>query len=108
MSELPVREVAPAHRFDEARLESFLRDRIEAFGAGLRVQQFQGGASNPTFLLTTEGTSGPKLYVVRKKPPGQLLASAGGGGLGTAAVGSLVDVTSGPPSVSVAVSTTRS
>ena len=33
---------------------------------------------------------------------------AGGGGLSTAAVGSLVDVTGGPPSVSVAVSTTRS
>jgi aminoglycoside phosphotransferase (APT) family kinase protein len=76
MSELPVREVAPAHRFDVARLESFLRDRIEAFGAGMRVQQFQGGASNPTFLLTTEGTSGPNRYVLRKKPPGQLLASA--------------------------------
>src|SRR5262249_29438004 len=35
-------------------------------------------------------------------------APAGGDGLSTTAVGSLVDVTSGPPSVSVAVSTTRS
>ena len=31
MSELPVREVAPAHKFDEKRLESFLEDRIEPF-----------------------------------------------------------------------------
>jgi aminoglycoside phosphotransferase (APT) family kinase protein len=76
MSELPVREVAPAHRFDEKRLETFLWDRIEAFGDALRVQQFQGGASNPTFLLTTETSGGPKRYVLRKKPPGQLLASA--------------------------------
>jgi aminoglycoside phosphotransferase (APT) family kinase protein len=76
MSELPVREVAPAHRFDEKRLETFLRDRIEEFGNRLRVQQFQGGASNPTFLLTTENGNGSKRYVLRKKPPGQLLASA--------------------------------
>ncbi|RAK56383.1 phosphotransferase family protein [Phenylobacterium soli] len=42
----------------------------------MRVQQFQGGASNPTFLLTTETADGPWRYVLRKKPPGQLLASA--------------------------------
>jgi aminoglycoside phosphotransferase (APT) family kinase protein len=76
MAELPVRDVAPAHRFDEKRLESFLKDRIEGFGDHLRVQQFQGGASNPTFLLTTKGAKGTGLYVLRKKPPGQLLASA--------------------------------
>ena len=76
MSDLPVRAVAPAQRFDEARLESFLRDTIGEFGARLRVQQFQGGASNPTFLLTTEGSREAKRYVLRKKPPGQLLASA--------------------------------
>jgi aminoglycoside phosphotransferase (APT) family kinase protein len=71
---LPVREVAPQHRFDVPRLESFLRDRIEGFGTSLLVQQFQGGASNPTFLLSTGG--GRNRYVLRKKPPGQLLASA--------------------------------
>jgi aminoglycoside phosphotransferase (APT) family kinase protein len=76
MAELPVRDVAPAHRFDEKRLESFLREKIEMFGDNLRVQQFQGGASNPTFLLTTKGAKGTGLYVLRKKPPGQLLASA--------------------------------
>ncbi len=75
MSELPVRDVAPAHRFDEKRLESFLKDRIEPFDR-LRVQQFQGGASNPTFLLTAEGAGLGRRYVLRKKPPGQLLASA--------------------------------
>jgi len=71
---LPVREVAPQHRFDVSRLESFLRDRIEGFGRGFVVQQFQGGASNPTFLLSTDG--GRNRYVLRKKPPGQLLSSA--------------------------------
>ena len=70
---LPVRDVAPQHRFDAERLGSFLRDGIEEFGGNLVVQQFQGGASNPTFLLTTEGA---RRYVLRKKPPGQLLSSA--------------------------------
>ena len=73
---LPVGEVAPRHRFDEARLESFLREHIEGLGKNFRVQQFAGGASNPTFLLTTETNNGLERFVLRKKPPGQLLASA--------------------------------
>jgi aminoglycoside phosphotransferase (APT) family kinase protein len=73
---LPVREVVPAHRFDNARLEGFLREKIEDFGEAMEVRQFQGGASNPTFLLTTTVTGKPRRYVLRKKPPGQLLASA--------------------------------
>lgn len=36
------------------------------------VEQFGGGQSNPTFLLTAGG----KKYVLRKKPPGLLLKSA--------------------------------
>ncbi|QUD89383.1 phosphotransferase family protein [Phenylobacterium montanum] len=72
----PVREVAPAHRFDEGKLEAYLKPRIDGFGEGMVVRQFQGGASNPTFLLTTETAAGPRRYVLRKKPPGQLLASA--------------------------------
>jgi aminoglycoside phosphotransferase (APT) family kinase protein len=72
----PVGDVAPAHRFDEPRLEAYLAAGIDGFGADMRVQQFRGGASNPTFLLTTQGPQGPHLYVLRKKPPGQLLASA--------------------------------
>lgn len=72
----PVREVAPAHRFDEARLHAWLTANIEGFGRGLQVRQFQGGASNPTFLLTAETPQGERRYVLRKKPPGTLLASA--------------------------------
>lgn len=74
---LPLREsVAPAHRFDEAVLEAWLKAEIPGFGDSLRVQQFEGGASNPTFLLTTQTPDGPWRYVLRKKPPGTLLASA--------------------------------
>ncbi len=69
-------EVSPAHRFDVGALETYAKGAVEDFGQGLVVRQFQGGVSNPTFLLTTEGPAGPKRYVMRKKPPGELLASA--------------------------------
>ncbi len=69
-------EIAPAHRFDVGALDAYLRDRVEDFGENLTIRQFQGGVSNPTFLLTTEGRAGQKRYVMRKKPPGVLLASA--------------------------------
>lgn len=72
----PVREVTPAHYFDPAPLEAWLRRAVADFGEAMMVQQFQGGASNPTFLLTTQTAGGPRRYVLRKKPPGVLLASA--------------------------------
>ncbi|MDR5858814.1 phosphotransferase [Halomonas eurihalina] len=65
----PVRE---SHRFDEAALQCYLRDKLPGVGEGLSIQQFQGGQSNPTFLLTTPAGR----YVLRKKPPGKLLPSA--------------------------------
>jgi len=72
----PVRDVTAAHYFDPAPLEAWLRREVEDFGDAMVVQQFQGGASNPTFLLTTQTAGGPRRYVLRKKPPGVLLASA--------------------------------
>jgi aminoglycoside phosphotransferase (APT) family kinase protein len=69
----PVRDVVPAHRFDETRLAAWMASNVAGYRAPLKVQQFQGGASNPTFLLT-DGAGWR--YVLRKKPPGQLLASA--------------------------------
>lgn len=68
----PVRDVVPAHRFDEAKLQAWLAGAIPDIGA-IRVQQFQGGASNPTFLVTA---ADGRRFVLRKKPPGQLLSSA--------------------------------
>jgi aminoglycoside phosphotransferase (APT) family kinase protein len=76
MNEDLVGEVAPAQRFDEGKLRTYLEDRIEGFGRDMVVQQIKGGASNPTFKLTTQSESGPRHYVLRKKPPGQLLVSA--------------------------------
>jgi aminoglycoside phosphotransferase (APT) family kinase protein len=67
-----VGEVRPNHRFDEARLADWLRANVEGVAGAVEVRQFHGGASNPTFLVT----SGEQQLVLRKKPPGQLLASA--------------------------------
>jgi len=66
------RPVAPQHVFDEARLAEHLRSQIDGFQGELHVEQFKGGQSNPTFLLTAGG----KRYVLRRKPPGTLLPSA--------------------------------
>jgi aminoglycoside phosphotransferase (APT) family kinase protein len=65
----PVRE---NHRFDEARLECYLRERMPDFRGPLTVRQFVGGQSNPTFMLETPDAR----FVMRKKPPGTLLPSA--------------------------------
>lgn len=66
------RPVAPQHAFDEARLATYLREHLGGWADALRVEQFKGGQSNPTFLLT----AGDRRYVLRRKPPGNLLASA--------------------------------
>jgi len=66
------RPVAPQHTFDEASLAHWLRAHVEGFGGELRVEQFKGGQSNPTFMLTAGG----RRYVMRRKPPGVLLPSA--------------------------------
>ncbi|MCR5876187.1 phosphotransferase [Phenylobacterium sp. J426] len=75
-TEPPVQDVRPQHRFDEAALYAFLKPHLPELGPNLEVRQFQGGASNPTFLLSTEGPDGLRRFVLRKKPPGELLASA--------------------------------
>ncbi|MBI1393729.1 MAG: phosphotransferase [Alphaproteobacteria bacterium] len=63
----------PAHlKFDDARLAEFLSDRLPEFEGPLQVQKFKGGQSNPTYLLTTPS----RKYVLRRKPPGDLLPSA--------------------------------
>ncbi len=65
-------EVLERHRFDQAALEQWCLANVDGFAGPLEVRQFQGGQSNPTFQLVTP----TKKYVMRKKPPGQLLASA--------------------------------
>jgi len=66
------REVAAALAFDVARLEAYLAGQVPGFAGPLRVRQFKGGQSNPTYLLETPA----RAYVLRRKPPGKLLPSA--------------------------------
>jgi aminoglycoside phosphotransferase (APT) family kinase protein len=68
--------VSSAHQFDPAVLESYLERHLEDFGALEEVRQVQGGVSNPTLILTSGGSRGTRRFVLRKQPPGQLLASA--------------------------------
>lgn len=72
----PMAQVLPAHRFDPAPLERFLEERLPDFGRDMRVAQIQGGASNPTLILSTREAADRRSYVLRKKPPGNLLPSA--------------------------------
>src|SRR3954466_11661688 len=64
--------VAESHRFDEAALERWMAANVEGYAGPLEVRQFKGGQSNPTYQLVTPA----KKYVLRRKPPGNLLPSA--------------------------------
>ena len=41
---------------------------LDDFSTPAQLRQFQGGQSNPTYLIETPG----KKFVLRKKPPGKL------------------------------------
>lgn len=64
--------VLEAHRFDEGALTKYLQRELAGFRGDLDVQQYSGGTSNPTFLLTSHDDR----WVLRKRPPGHLLPSA--------------------------------
>ena len=59
-------------QLDTTRLEAYLTGHIPGFKGPLTAEKFAGGQSNPTFKLTTGDTA----YVLRRKPPGELLKSA--------------------------------
>src|SRR5512134_275128 len=62
----------PGLEIESAALEAYLAEHVAGFAGPLEIRQFKGGQSNPTYLLITPA----KRYVLRRKPPGQLLASA--------------------------------
>ncbi len=72
MSEVVLTSVRDGHHFDLDSLERFLCTTVEGFRPPSTVRQYEGGQSNPTFLLETS----VEQYVLRKQPPGQLLPSA--------------------------------
>jgi aminoglycoside phosphotransferase (APT) family kinase protein len=57
---------------DQAAVSAYLEQHLPGFEGLTGVTKFQGGQSNPTFLLTTPKDN----YVLRRKPPGVLLKSA--------------------------------
>ena len=57
---------------DTQSLAEYLKGRLPDFNGELEAEKFAGGQSNPTFLLK----SGDQRWVLRRKPPGELLKSA--------------------------------
>jgi len=58
--------------FDEQRLNDWLQEHVAGYRGPLTLRQFDGGQSNPTYLLETAASK----YVLRRKPPGLLMKSA--------------------------------
>lgn len=57
---------------DDAALGDYLNDTIAGFVGPVVSNKFADGQSNPTYLLSAKSGD----YVLRRKPPGQLLKSA--------------------------------
>ncbi|HEX7852242.1 MAG TPA: phosphotransferase [Sphingobium sp.] len=64
--------VRDAYRFDEVALARWMEAHVEDYAGPLTVEQFKGGQSNPTYKLVTPG----RAYVLRRKPPGEILKGA--------------------------------
>ena len=65
-------QVREGYRFDESALAAWMAEHVDGFEGPLGVEQFKGGQSNPTYKLVTPKRS----YVLRRKPPGQILKGA--------------------------------
>lgn len=61
-----------AHTLDIEKLSDYLTQQLDEFTGIKKSKKFNTGQSNPTYLLETA----EKKYVLRKKPPGELLPSA--------------------------------
>ena len=69
--------VMERHRFDAGSLDRYLQAHLDNYRGGLEVRQFDSGHSNPTFFVSAEMQGGRRQdFVLRKKPPGKLVASA--------------------------------
>ena len=66
------KEMSKKHFIDAKVLNEYLEQEIENYKGPLTIEEFIGGQSNPTYLLKTFSAS----YVLRRKPPGNLLKSA--------------------------------
>ena len=66
------KEVSEKLAFNLEDFNIYLEKKNINIGNIINYEQFKGGQSNPTYLLTSENNK----YVLRRKPPGKLLKSA--------------------------------
>ncbi|MEM9870749.1 MAG: phosphotransferase family protein [Pseudomonadota bacterium] len=64
--------MSDAQTLDVAAVSAYLRGHLPGFDGAVTATKFSGGQSNPTFRLETPAGD----YVLRRKPPGELLKSA--------------------------------
>ena len=64
--------MSDANALDEAALGPYLAEHIDGFGSLVSIDKFKAGQSNPTYLVNATGGK----FVLRAKPPGELLKSA--------------------------------
>ncbi len=64
--------VRAGFEIDAEALSAWMGENVEGFAGPLSIEQFKGGQSNPTYKLVTPG----RTYVLRRKPPGDLLKGA--------------------------------
>lgn len=64
--------MSDSFELDTDKLGAYLEQHIDGFKGPLSATKFDGGQSNPTYLLSTPDQK----YVLRRKPPGKLLRGA--------------------------------
>ena len=62
----------PVNSIESVKLSKYLEASLPGFRGPVDIRKFTDGQSNPTYLLSSNDTK----YVLRSKPPGQLLKSA--------------------------------
>jgi aminoglycoside phosphotransferase (APT) family kinase protein len=67
-----LRESPGGSDLDVGKLKGWMQDHVAGFSGDVKIRQFAGGQSNPTFLVQ----AADRRYVLRRKPPGKLLPSA--------------------------------
>ena len=66
------KDVEPHLQLDAKKRGDYLEQHVDGFEGPSEIKRFKGGQSNPTYQLITPG----RRYVLRRKPPGELLPSA--------------------------------
>jgi aminoglycoside phosphotransferase (APT) family kinase protein len=65
-------QVRAQHQIAAGALDAYMRAHVDGYAGPLDIRQFKGGQSNPTYQLITPAQN----YVLRRKPPGDLLQGA--------------------------------